>query len=186
MKKLNKLLIVMIVMLTGSTLSMKTASAEDVTGLGPTYFVPMSTPCRIFDTRQTDNRFVGSPSGDQKEFYVWGGGFFIEQQGGTGGGYIEDGQLVPDGSVNCLVARGSVAVNISITAVRPDSKGYLRVWPSGQDEPTASMMDWSTVNISKSLAVGFNFESGKDLSIKVYKSGVHLVGDVLGYYIPAD
>lgn len=184
MKKLHKLSVATAILLSGSVLPMKTASAADAKGIFfvPSYFVPM-TPCRVLDTRGgvagiADPFDTPDEKGnEQRDFFIWGGD--IEEQGGN-----------PD-ACTVLVPNTAVAVHINLTAVSPTGTGFLRAWARGGEEAKATLMAWDRLSISNATAISFNNDDNADLTIKIFHpagSGatLNLVGDVVGYYLPME
>ena len=164
MIKLYKLIVVTAIMLTGVVLPVKTASASGER----TFFVPI-IPCRLFDTRHSVPPVKGRfEAGETRDFFIYGGGDEISEQGG---------------SAACFIPPTSVAVHLNFTAVDPGGFGFLRAWPRGGSEPTATLMAWDGKSISNATAIEFNNDGDKDLTIKIYGGSTDLVGDVVGYYI---
>ncbi len=113
----------------------------------------VSTPqCRAMDTRAT-----GGPlsAGQQR----------VQQIGGR-----------------CGVPSTATAVIASVSAVTPAGIGFLRVWPAGAAEPTATMVNYAGTSITNSGAVPLSGTGA--VAVKNYGATSHVVIDILGYYIP--
>lgn len=123
------------------------------------------TPCRIVDTREAVGRFG---VGTTRSYYV-GGTFGFAPQGGVSGG--------------CGIPTGAQAVSATITAVSPIGSGYVRAWPAGQTEPSATTLNYAGKNISNGTTAKLRSGAGTDLTIKNYSGTTHIVIDVNGYYI---
>lgn len=126
------------------------------------------TPCRIVDTRAAGGAI---PAGGTRSFLVAGSGL-----GGQGG--VSAGCGIP-----WPWATGVVA---TVTAVAPSGNGFLRAWPYGDTEPTATLLNF-TKNVGMSNTATLPIcTSGCvwDLSVKVYGSATHVVIDVVGYLEP--
>jgi len=134
-----------------------------VTATGQNLFVPI-TPCRVVDTRVQVGAFS---SGQTRTYYVAGTTGFAPQGGHSGG---------------CGIPAGAVAVTASLSAVSPQHVGYVRTWAFGGAEPSATVLNYSTVNITAGTTVPLNPGSGKNLSVKNYGGPTHLVIDITGYY----
>ena len=128
-------------------------------------FVPV-TPCRIVDTRVAVGRFG---SGTTRSYYV-GGTFGFAPQGGLSGG--------------CGIPVGAKAVSATITAVSPSARGYVRAWPAGGAEPTATALNYAAASIGTGTTVALRSGAGTDVTIKNYGGPTHIVIDVNGYYLP--
>ncbi len=123
------------------------------------------TPCRIVDTR-----IAGGPIGGGaiRNFHVRGAGGFPGQGGKAGG---------------CGIPQSATSVTAAITVVSPAGTGFLRAWPFGQAEPTATLLNFQGgVNITNSTDLTLG---GGAAAIRVKPSATtHVVIDVLGYYAP--
>jgi hypothetical protein len=124
------------------------------------------TPCRIVDTR-----VAGGPlnAGFSRSFKVTGDATF---QGGA----------------NCAVPFGpATSAMVNFVAVGAAGPGNLQITPFGQPLPTASIINYSTVqNVANGLAVALCDPSANtctfDITIQANNSTVHLVADVQGYF----
>lgn len=124
------------------------------------------TPCRVVDTRVN-----GGALGDgvAREYYV-AGTFGFSPQGGKSGG--------------CGIPTSAKAVSTTVTAVGAAGEGYVRSYPAGSSEPTATLLNYSKVNTGTSGNLPIRSGSGKHLALKNHLSSTHLVVDVTGYFIP--
>ena len=80
--------------------------------LSPVQFVPV-TPCRLVDTRQTDNPIQGGTF----QFFV------VPQLGG------------------CNIPATAAAYSLNVTVVPHQPLGYLTIWPAGRPQPYVSTMN---------------------------------------------
>ncbi len=141
------------------------------------------TPCRVFDTR---NSVAGILAGDtQRKFFIAGEGTTrFTNQGGNSGG--------------CGIPFGSAtAVMINFAAVTPTGAGNLRAWASSDNlrsvAPFAAAMNYGTAMhaLANGVAIPIcnpavtSCASG-DLTLQADVSGVHMVGDVVGYFRKVD
>ena len=153
---------------TGVALSSSVTSAAVTIGEAPAtadaHFVPVE-PCRIFDTRPVGGAFG---DGTTREFRVLGDG--LSAQGGTD---------------NCGIPQSATAVHLNFTAVGPEGFGYLRAWPNGQNEPSATLMAFTEgVSISNATALTICNNCPNDFNVKIYGANTNLVTEVVGYYQP--
>ncbi len=154
--------------------------------LVPSIFTPL-VPCRLADTRGTPGgpSPFGAPAGETVAFWAWGTDF------SSFGGVAFD----------CGVSSTATAVHVNFTIVAPTTTGFLRTWPVGTTEPTATVFAWNagfgasnavtipicttstsndTVNDCRISGVEHEFY------VKIYSAlQQQLVIDVLGYYSPA-
>jgi len=128
-------------------------------------YVPV-TPCRIVDTRSAGGRFS---NGTTRSFYVTGTTMFVPQGGKSGG---------------CGIPTGAKAVTATLTAVSPAGAGYMRAWAAGGSEPTATVLNYATVNTGTGATVPIRSGGTTALTVKNYAGPTHLVIDVTGYYAP--
>lgn len=128
-------------------------------------FVPV-TPCRIADTRK-----AGGALGDlATRNYVVGGTTQFVPQGGKSGG--------------CDIPPGAKAVAATVTSVSATGTGFIRAYPTGGSEPTATLLNFSTVNTGTSSVLPIRSGAGAGLTLRNHGSTTHVVIDVNGYYIP--
>lgn len=72
-----------------------------------------------------------------------------------------------------------------MTAISATSTGFLRLYPSGGSEPTATFMNYTpTFNVSNDASVVLTTGKGTNLKMKNYGGQVQVVIDALGYYVP--
>lgn len=118
-------------------------------------------PSRILDTREP----IGVPAAQK----VAGGSAITVKVLGVGG--------VP-------LNTGVSAVILNVTATEPDAASFVTVWPTGEDQPVASSLNFvpgQTVPNQVFAKVGANG------SINLFNAAgsVHLVADVVGYFTQA-
>jgi hypothetical protein len=133
------------------------------------YFMPNSgstlafyplTPCRVFDTRNSDGP-LGGPylkGGDERDFPMLG-------------------------SPCILAGVNPKAYSLNFTALprlNGQSLSYLTVWPQGQTKPLVSTLNNPTATIVANAAV---VPAGQDGGIAVFPSDdTQLVADINGYF----
>ncbi len=84
---------------------------------------------------------------------------------------------------SCGIPFTAEAVDFTITAVEPAGKGFVRMWPGFEVEPSATVLNFdTTLNATNSVAVGITQGAEFDYKIKVYGSAADIVIDVTGYY----
>ncbi len=125
-------------------------------------------PCRIVDTRSgTGTNGTPFSSLATRTYYV-GGTFGFAPQGGHSGG--------------CGIPVGATAITATLTAVNPSHSGYLRAWPNGQSEPTATLVNYGTFSTGSGATVPINQSSAYALKVRNYGGPTDVVIDVTGYY----
>jgi hypothetical protein len=125
-------------------------------------FVPI-TPCRIVNTQNSAGKLA---VGEVRSYRVHGN---TSSQGGAAA---------------CGIPSVATALEVSITAVKAEGNGYLRVYPFGQAEPNATFLNYTNVfNAENAGTVRVASGPGNNLSVKAYQRPTHVVVDVLGYYV---
>jgi uncharacterized protein (DUF1501 family) len=78
-------------------------------------------------------------------------------------------------------ASGVSAVVLNVTATDGTSNGYVTVYPSGQDAPTASNLNTLAGQTRANLVIA---KVGADGAVALFNSGgtIHLLADVVGYF----
>ncbi len=78
-------------------------------------------------------------------------------------------------------AAGVTAVVLNVTATGGTSDGYVTVYPTGQDAPTASNLNTSAGQTRANLVIA---KVGSDGAVAMYNSAgaIHLLADVVGYF----
>jgi hypothetical protein len=126
-------------------------------------FVPI-TPCRIVNTQNS----AGDIDAGELRSYK------------TNGNTSEQG-----GAAACGIPASATALELSVSAVRAEGPGYLRVHPAGVATPTATFLNYGagqnltnagTVQVRKGANV-------TNLSVRAFESDTHVVIDALGYYV---
>jgi hypothetical protein len=114
------------------------------------------TPARVLDTR------IQAPG--------------LVPQGGTVPVRVTGVAGVPDSGV--------AAVVVNLTATQTGAAGYLTAWPSGEDRPVISNVNYGAGGTVPNLATVM---VGSDGRINVFSSAsAHVIVDVQGYYADAD
>ena len=133
------------------------------------YFIPSSpsalafyplTPCRVADTRGAN----GSLSGP-----------FL----GAG-----QGRSFPVLSSGCNVPSAAQAYSLNFTVVPHAPLGFLAAWPTGQEQPLASILNAPTASVTANAAI---VPAGTNGAVTAYASSdSDLVIDINGYFAPTD
>ena len=142
--------------------------AQSVAANLQTLYVPIA-PCRIVDTRAGSGGH-GTPIGASTRTYYVGGTQMFVPQGGKSGG--------------CGIPVGATAIAATITAVNPHHGGFIRAWPNGANEPTATLLNYATSSIGTGATVPIKSSAALALKVRNYSGPTDLVIDVAGYYIP--
>ncbi|MEP7009966.1 MAG: PKD domain-containing protein [Acidobacteriota bacterium] len=129
----------------------------EVVGPPKAYFSVM--PCRLLDTRDPNGPF-GGPA----------------LAGTSTRSYLAPGR--------CGIPSGASAIATNLTVVSPTAPGDLRIFPSGQDLPTVSSINFSAGQVRTNNAVIALSPAGQfDVFCGIGAGGAtHLVMDVLGYF----
>ena len=129
--------------------------ATDAAGLA---FYPLSAPCRVIDTRES-NGALGSPSlsaNSDRDFPIL--------------------------QSTCGIPSTAQAYLMNFTALPTSILSYLTVWPTGQDKPVVSTLNAPTGTVTANAAV---VSAGADGSISTYVTdNTELVVDATGYFAP--
>jgi RHS repeat-associated protein len=78
---------------------------------------------------------------------------------------------------------GVSAVVLNVEAYQPQSQGYLTGWPTGQSQPTASVLNYPAGSSQYTEAFAAKLGTNGQLNIKASAGTVHLILDVEGYYV---
>ncbi|WP_051267662.1 RCC1 domain-containing protein [Nakamurella lactea] len=84
---------------------------------------------------------------------------------------------------HCGVPATATAVAASVSAVAPAGVGFLRVWPAGTAEPTATFVNYAGAGITNSGAVQLSTSGA--VTALAYAHATQVVIDIQGYYLPA-
>ncbi len=130
------------------------------------------TPCRVTDSRQpgAGGAFASFAT---RSFQVAGSGSRFATVGGT-----------PDG---CAIPVDATAVEATVTAVGPTGTGYLRAWPAGSPQPTATFLNFQggeSIGNTGTLPLAPE-PSTFDLSVQVFGASTQVVIDITGYFSPS-
>ena len=135
------------------------------TASGGRSFVPLTSPCRVVDTR------AGGGSlgpGAARTLKVAGIGASFAAQGGTPGG--------------CGVPTGVTAVEISVTAAAPTGNGFLQLAPNDSSVPTTAFLNYTDgTGITNTGSVTLSTEPA-DLFVRNQGGSTHVLVDVQGFY----
>ena len=112
------------------------------------------TPCRLVDTRQTGGPIAG---GTARSFPV-----------PTLGG--------------CNIPATAGAYSLNVTVVPPGPLGYLTIWPTGQSQPTTSLLNSTDGRVKANAAI---VPAGTNGAVSVYVSNTtNVILDIDGYFAP--
>jgi hypothetical protein len=135
----------------------------------PSQYVAI-TPCRIVDTR-----VKGGPiaAGHIRSFQV----------DGVAGDATNEALFAKQGGHPCGVDSNAAAIEAVVTAPGALGNGYLRTWPYGTAEPTATVLNYSKLYpASTGSALAFTTGAANDLTVKTYGHSTQLVIDVVGFF----
>ncbi len=118
-------------------------------------------PCRVVDTREATRGNLGSPSVTARAQ-----------------------RDLPILESTCGLPANVTAYALNVTVVPHGSLGYLTVWPTGQQQPTASTLNSPSGAV---IANGTIVPAGANGAISVFATNdTDLVVDVNGYFITVD
>jgi hypothetical protein len=132
------------------------------------HFVPI-TPCRIVDTRKGGGIVVQQTT---RHFRSRGSSGFAAQGGHSDG---------------CGIPVAAAAVSASLTTVNSTGDGYLNAWPSGENEPLSTLVNYfggKRMSVTTNITLA-DYGSSPDFDVRGQGGSTHLIVDVLGYYEPA-
>ncbi len=138
------------------------------------------TPCRVADTRAIVESTPGLTGTGGR---LVGGGSWVVQVDGTGGGFATQGGTAG----GCGLPEAVSAVEISVTVVDPIGTGYLRAHAGNAPVPTATFINYSgqsTTNTGTVPVAPGQFVV-EDLRLTNFGAQTHVIVDVQGYYTPA-
>jgi hypothetical protein len=145
-------------------------------------FTPV-VPCRFFDTRSDNvpgDGHAGGPTATIRNYFVYGDAATIQAQGGT---------------VACAAPKGEpVGISANFTAAPSAApttgRGNIRAYPFGGTLPTVSLVNYEAgTNIANAAIVASCFAcapNGHDISVATQFHASASIGDVMGYFYPAD
>jgi hypothetical protein len=81
-------------------------------------------------------------------------------------------------------AADATAMVMNLTVTEPDSPGWMRSTPSGQQAASTSNLNYMYGNTVCNLVICKIGEGGK-ITIDGFGDGAHLIGDVFGYFGPS-
>ena len=131
-----------------------------IDGTPPTawQFVPLA-PCRLVDTRP--------------------------QNGGSGpiqGGTAQSFALPQEGACGSNIPASAAAYSLNVTVVPHGKLGYLTIWPTGQPQPTASLMNSLDGRVKANATI---VAAGTNQAVSVYVTDTtDVVLDINGYFVP--
>jgi YVTN family beta-propeller protein len=135
-----------------------TVSVMDGTPLVALQFVPLSQPCRAVDTRPPNGGDGPIQGGTSQNFAISGAG-------------------------SCPALPSAAVYSMNVTVVPNGSLGYLTVWPAGEPQPLASLLNSLDGRVKANAAI---IPAGDNGEISVYVTDTtNVVVDVNGYFAPA-
>jgi hypothetical protein len=150
---------------TGATASSARTVKDLGNGTTETKYIAL-TPCRIVDTRLAGGQIASNVS---RSFHARGTSGFVPQGGKSGG---------------CGVPTSATAIEVAVTSVDSTGDGYMRIYPVGTSEPTATFINYSPNNPTNTGAVTL-CKTGcgaGDVTVKGHGSNTQVVMDVQGYF----
>ena len=119
-------------------------------------------PCRIVDTRNPNGTFGGpSITGNTARAFPLG-------QGGN----------------PCNIPSNAVAYSLNVTVVPQTTLGYLTIWPTGEGQPTVSVLNSLDGRIKANAVIIPAGTSSGSVSVFVTNT-TNVVLDINGYFIPS-
>lgn len=119
-------------------------------------FVPLPTPCRAFDTRNSGGPIAGGMSQ----------AFSIPQS-------------------TCNIPSTAAAYSLNVTLVPFSGPVYVvTVWPTGQTQPSSSLMNSYDSRVKANAAIVPAGTPNQEISVYV-SNAANIVLDVDGYFVPA-
>lgn len=123
-------------------------------------FVPI-TPCRLFDTRPSDQ--VGPRSAP-----LGPGDTHTQQVTGANG--------------NCTIPADATAVSMNVTVVQGTASSFLTLWPSDAPRPLASNLNWVPGSAPTPNKVDVKLSATGAVNVFNLDGTVHVLADVVGFY----
>lgn len=124
------------------------------------------TPCRIVDTRVEGGPIAANGT---RNFLGYTNGGFTSQGGDPG---------------NCGVPENVSAITVKVTAVLPQSNGYLTVYPSNEARPFASSLNYMQGQVNSDESHFRLCRPGCGTQFSVFSlAQTDVVVDVTGYFV---
>lgn len=142
------------------------AAASQPYGAGSMLVYVPITPCRVVDTRVGGGKIAANAT---REFYV-GGSTGFPGQGGRSGG--------------CDIPTTAAAVATALTSTQPSGVGRVILYPSAEPTPLSTMLSYGIGNHTSTPTVSLTPGTQRQMEVRNYAASVHLVIDVIGYYVP--
>jgi hypothetical protein len=136
--------------------------AAPASGPGSTGSFKSVAPVRILDTRPAP-----------------------ENVGGISGPLPANGTIALKVGGVAPVPANATAVVLNVTVTGTTASSFLTVWPSGQNRPTASNLNWTAGDVTPNLVT---VQLGLDGNVSFYNltGETHVIADVAGYYVPTN
>lgn len=127
-------------------------------------FVPLATPCRIFDTSRT----TAFATGEKRTFFINSGDFNYKKQGART-------------SEGCGVPASASGVAISLTSSSSGANGSLSAAPLGGAATTTALSFSPGRNATAGVSLGVN---SNRIVLQANGGSTNVAGDVTGYFMP--
>jgi hypothetical protein len=131
------------------------------------HFVSLA-PCRAADTRGGGGSIA---TGAERAFQITGTTGFTSQGGSVAGG--------------CNVPSSATAVVLNVTAIAGNGAGFITVYPTGENRPSASSLNLTPNQVIPNAVTAKLGSGGKVTGYNGSGGAVNLVVDVAGYYTQA-
>ncbi len=136
----------------------------DAAGTGTaSAFVPI-VPCRLVDTRPTDN--VGERNGALNP-----GETLTLNVVGTHG--------------NCNIPAGATGIASNVTVTNPTAPSFLTVYPADAAKPNSSNLNWTATSSPTPNQVTVGLSAGGAINVWNYDGRIDVIIDIVGYYQPS-
>jgi hypothetical protein len=126
----------------------------------PVQFVPI-TPCRVVDTRKPNGTFGGPaiPMNSSRNFPL------------------------SESDNPCSIPSSAIAYSLNVTVVPEGPLNYLTVWPTGEGQPTVSLMNSPDERTKANAAiVPAGTASGGAISVYARNASTNVLLDINGYF----
>jgi hypothetical protein len=139
-------------------------------------YVPVASPCRIVNTRNTDPTHL--IAADSRDFFSYGPAGTIDAQGGNLAGC--DHPRSSEG-----IQPAVIAANVTAVGTKASGKGNITAYPAGSVAPSASTVNYTqAANIANSTLITLRTSDGS-FTLLSNGSNVPAIVDVVGYFYGA-
>lgn len=157
----------------------------DVVGWMPEYGAYTAiNPIRVLDTRNGTGHYGTALYNEMFGGYILRPGVFD--------GPVREGRTIAVSVEQSVVPPAATALVLNLTAVGATKATYITSWPFGQPMPTASVLNVVPGDVAPNMVVVERGGAGQWLLGGTYFNlfnafgDVHLVADVVGYFVPWD